>query len=476
MAADLSDGGRGEVRACRREATRGPRAATRRRVRRDHRGRDAPGGRRADRARGPAEARRADDALARRTRTRSTRSRRELARIWAQPNLDASSRRTATGAGPAHRRPDVGDEPRRRRAPAGGRRARAPRPSSGSPAATRRGRSSSWRADPDGPPWLDARIQAHCVLPRADAPETCTELIFLTAGGETGRHLSALVAPLLDPRPAGDRVVARRAAARPRARRATCSRAPTGSSSTARPGPATGSRRLRQLAALYDAVRRGCRSATSRSSGSRAGARRSRRCSTCPDFLPFLGSIRRIAVTYATHDETGAPGTTNVVKPLYHVAWLASRLGMRVDCRRWRRSSSRAGRAPARAAARRARRRSTAGSPGRLRGSARRGGGRRSGRSRRRCRPARRCGSRSSPSGAARELRTDVTAEAENVHVHTWLDGVQAIDRTFKAPRRSDVDLLGEALETGGRDPLAVDTIRMAAAARRAASTDRPVR
>ena len=62
------------------------------------------------------------------------------------------------------------------------------------------------------------------------------------------------------------------------------------------------------------------------------------------------------------------------------------------------------------------------------------------------------------------ELRADVTAEAENVHVHTWLDGVQAMDRTFKAPRRTEVDLLGEALETGGRDPLTVGTIRMAAA------------
>ena len=62
------------------------------------------------------------------------------------------------------------------------------------------------------------------------------------------------------------------------------------------------------------------------------------------------------------------------------------------------------------------------------------------------------------------ELRADVTAEAENVHVHAWLDGVEALDRTFKAPRRSDVDLLGEALEVGGRDPLAGGTIRMAAA------------
>ena len=52
------------------------------------------------------------------------------------------------------------------------------------------------------------------------------------------------------------------------------------------------------------------------------------------------------------------------------------------------------------------------------------------------------------------ELRADVTAEAENVHVHAWLDGVQAMEREFKAPRRSEVDLLGEALEVGGRDPV----------------------
>ena len=37
-----------------------------------------------------------------------------------------------------------------------------------------------------------------------------------------------------------------------------------------------------------------------------------------------------MSVTYAAGSETGEPGTTNVVKPLYHVAWLASRLGLRV--------------------------------------------------------------------------------------------------------------------------------------------------
>jgi len=49
-----------------------------------------------------------------------------------------------------------------------------------------------------------------------------------------------------------------------------------------------------------------------------------------PDFLPYLRSLRRIAVTYGTHDEAAAPGSTNLVKPIYHVAWLASRLGLSV--------------------------------------------------------------------------------------------------------------------------------------------------
>ncbi len=32
-------------------------------------------------------------------------------------------------------------------------------------------------ADPDGPAWIDAQVQAHCVLPREDVAETCSEMI-----------------------------------------------------------------------------------------------------------------------------------------------------------------------------------------------------------------------------------------------------------------------------------------------------------
>ena len=62
------------------------------------------------------------------------------------------------------------------------------------------------------------------------------------------------------------------------------------------------------------------------------------------------------------------------------------------------------------------------------------------------------------------ELRIDVTAEAETVHVRVWQDGVEVLDRRFRAARRGDVDLLAEAIEAGAHDPVATGTLRAAAA------------
>src|SRR4029079_18354674 len=61
------------------------------------------------------------------------------------------------------------------------------------------------------------------------------------------------------------------------------------------------------------------------------------------------------------------------------------------------------------------------------------------------------------------ELRADVTAEQEAVHVRVWQDGVHALERGFNAPRRTDVALLAEAIEAGGRDTVAVGTLALAA-------------
>ena len=62
------------------------------------------------------------------------------------------------------------------------------------------------------------------------------------------------------------------------------------------------------------------------------------------------------------------------------------------------------------------------------------------------------------------ELRAEVTAEAETVRVRVWEDGVETLDRTFLAPRRTDVDLLADAIESSGRDPVASGSLAMAAA------------
>lgn len=380
----------------------------------------------------------------------------ELSRIWAQPNLmldgdgkpggrHIAARTSVMNLVVVARQPEVGERTAETISRLTGRH----------PSRT----LIVLSADPDGPPWLDARIEAHCVLPRAGAPETCTEMIFLTAGGETGRHLSALVAPLL----IHDLPVTVWWPGEPQLGSGPTDELLDGTDRLVVDGASwsgDGLGRLRQLAALCDRFDR-------LSIRDFALVRQSRwreaiaAVFDTPEFLPFLWHIRRIAVTYATHDETGAPGTTNVIKPLYHVAWLASRLGMSVasplapveprsratapvrprpgehpPLHRGLQAKLRAGSGEVAVVIRPLESRMPAGTTLRVEILAQRRGS---------------------------ELRADVTAEAENVHVHAWLDGVQAMDRTFRAPRRNDVDLLGEALEVGGRDQLAVDTTRMAA-------------
>ncbi len=316
-------------------------------------------------------------------------------------------------------------------------------------------------ADPDGPSWIDARVEAHCILPRADAPETCAETIHLTAGGEAGRHLSAIVTPLIihDLPVAiwwpGEPPFSSRAA---RDLLAGADRLIVDGSTWSGDGLA----RLGEMASLVDSTRL----AISDFALVRQSRWREAIASIFddPEFLPYLRSLRRIAVTYATHDETGAPGSTNLLKPVYHVAWLASRLGLHV-------------RVPLHVVAEKghpptpvARHRSGAGArPVVGRGmAATLSDGR--GEVAVVVRPV----VSPMPAGTTlrvellaerrgSELRADVTAEAESVHVRVWQDGVEALDRTFLAARRGDVDLLAEAIEAGPRDVVSIGAMRSAA-------------
>ncbi len=308
-------------------------------------------------------------------------------------------------------------------------------------------------ADMESRSWLDAQIRAYCVLPRVDASETCAEQIYITAGGAAGRHLDAIVAPLL----VHDLPVTlwwpgeppfQTAAARDLLKMSD--RLVVDGSSWTGDGLA----RLRQLAEAMDRDHLAV--------GDFALMRQSRwreaiaSVFDLPEFLPYLRGIRRIAVTYATHDATGAPGSTNVIKPVYHVAWLASRLEMAVQkplasvatpkparpvagvkppLHRGLAAILHAAKADVAVVVRPVASPMPAGTTLRVELLAERRGS---------------------------ELRADVTAEAETVHVRVWLDGVAALERSFLAARRTEVDLLAEAIE-GGTDPIAPDVIRTAA-------------
>ncbi len=316
-------------------------------------------------------------------------------------------------------------------------------------------------ADPDGPSWVDARVEAHCVLPRVDAPETCAEMIHLTAGGEAGQHLTAIATPLIvhdlpvtvwwpgEPpfgaRPAQDLFE-------------LADRLIVDASSWS----GDGLERLHKMAELLETTR----VAISDFALLRQARWREAIASIFddPDFTPYLRSLRRVAVTYGTHDETGALGSTNLVKPVYHIGWLASRLDLNVK----KALTPMAGHGPAAAT-----------------GKVVRGPGAKPvlGRSlvatlsdgRSDVSVVMRPVVSKMPSGTTlrvellaerrgSELRADVTAEAETVHVRVWLDGVEALDRHFLARRMSEVDLLGQAIEASGRDPVESGALRAAAA------------
>lgn len=307
-------------------------------------------------------------------------------------------------------------------------------------------------ADPDGPSWLDADVQAHCILPRADAAETCAEFIALVAGGESGRHLAAIVAPLLiHDLPVtlwwpGDPPLASRQAIDllHMADRLVVDGSAWSGDGLDRLGALTAIVANRDLGEGRVAVSDFAMLRQSRWREAIASS------FDRPELRPFLGGVRAITVRYAAHPGSGTGGT-NIIKPLYHIAWLASRLGMTV----WQPLDHVA---------------AVADGPQRLgdplAGTLRAG---------RRRIPVQLMPVESAmPPGTtlaveltarrrAAELQVAVTAEAEAVIVRTALDGRPMPVRRFMAPRRTEVELLAETIESVGRDPLATAALLTAA-------------
>lgn len=299
--------------------------------------------------------------------------------------------------------------------------------------------------DPDGPPRISADVQAYCMLPREGAPETCSERIDVHAGGETGRHLAAIVAPLLihdlpvttwwpgdvplrapmvrELLDVSDRIVV------------------DGSSWSG-----SGLERLPDLLSLVDDPDL----AVSDFAQMRQSRWREAIASTFdqPDLQPFVRSIRRMTVTYATGAEAdGRPGPANLVRPLYHLAWVTSRLGMAVvrplgpvdpaapDA--GLSGTLRRGRTRVEAILRPEVSRARRGSTLRLEIEARRG---------------------------RHGLWVIITGEAETIMVEAWMDGHLVRRRPFQAPRRTEADMLAEVIESIGQSRLSAGVIRAAVA------------
>jgi glucose-6-phosphate dehydrogenase assembly protein OpcA len=291
-------------------------------------------------------------------------------------------------------------------------------------------------ADPGGDPGLDASVEALSLTTAAGRTETGAETIYIRACGETGRHLASIIMPLLvhdlpvalwwpnDPPfdshraerllPLADRLIV--------------------------DGSAWSGNGLDILAQLAAAESRNLVAidwALLRQSRWREAVAS---VYDLPDLRPHLAAVRRIDVDYATDDPGDPAGNTNVVRPLYHVAWLASRLGMTVHDPLRRRPDGR------RVATLRQKNHAVdvvlqptgsglpAGSTvrvvitSRIRGT---------------------------------DLVGEVTASDRDVEVTVRDRGRDRIKRTYLAPRLNDVDLLSLSIQENAADRVSVQALAM---------------
>ncbi|HEX8941426.1 MAG TPA: glucose-6-phosphate dehydrogenase assembly protein OpcA, partial [Candidatus Limnocylindrales bacterium] len=280
----------------------------------------------------------------------------------------------------------------------------------------------------------------HCVLPAPGMAETCAEMIYVTAGGETGRHLGAIVVPLLIhdlpvmlwwPAEPEWRSEQARALLRVTDRLVVDGSGWPGDGLERLVGMARVAREEHLVVADFGLVRQ---------------ARWREAIASVfdlPEFQPFLRAVDRIVIDYAAADDVDADASTNIVKPVYHAAWLGSRLDMTVV--EPLHPVPEGGRCA---------------TLGRARGTVEV-----------RLRPV----ASSMPGGTTlrveiqaerrgRRLLGEVTAEQETVDVRLRENGDVRLERSFLAPRQREVDLLSQVIEDFGRDPVAAETLEMAAA------------
>ena len=293
-------------------------------------------------------------------------------------------------------------------------------------------------ADVDGPSSLDAWIEALSLATLAGTAQTGAETIHVSAHGETGRHLASIIVPLLVP----DLPVALWWPHDPQFRSHRADRLLPIADRLIVDGSSWSGDGLDRLEAMAR-MAQGQRLVVADFALLRQARWREALASVydLPDLRPHLRAVRSITVEYAAPQDGDPAGRTNIVRPVYHVAWLASRLGMGVvlpfergaDGRRT--ATLRQGDHSVSIELRPVRSELGEGSTvrveivSRLRGA---------------------------------ELVGDVAASDRAVDVAIHDKGRERVRRTYMAPRLGDVDLLERALEDSAGDSVAGEVLAMA--------------
>ena len=292
--------------------------------------------------------------------------------------------------------------------------------------------------DVDGPSSLDARIEALSLATSAGTAQTGAETIHVSAHGETGRHLASIIVPLL----VHDLPVALWWPHDPPFRSHRAERLLPIADRLIVDGSSWSGDGLDRLEAMAR-IAQGQRLVVADFALLRQARWREALASVydLPDLRPHLRAVRSITVEYAAPQDCDPAGLTNIVRPVYHVAWLASRLGMGVvlplgrgaDGRRT--ATLRQGDHSVSIELRPVRSELGEGSTvrveivSRLRGA---------------------------------ELVGDVAASDRAVDVAIHDKGRERVRRTYMAPRLGDVDLLERALEDSAGDSVAGEVLAMA--------------
>ena len=290
--------------------------------------------------------------------------------------------------------------------------------------------------DPEGPATFAARLEVFCaVTPRGDGTSACTELLWIDVGGPAAHHLASIVPPLsLHDLPTLLWWDAPMNASEPDVRQLL-----RGVDRVIIDGATQPGNGLSTIGTLFTAAESAGVALTDFAL-LRQGRWRDSIATMFDDesVSPFLSAINKISIDYS--GGKGSSASINVVRPAYHVAWIASRLNAAVqkplhlvDGAGWR--------AELRDPARRALAVELspidsvlgAGTTIAVRIAADRRGD---------------------------HFDLEVRADSTSTRAIAKVNGAMVHERTFQAPRWKEATLLSESLEFGEVDPLSPAILR----------------